>query len=218
MAGRLAWWVRPANELTAPAVRWSKRSPRSSFSELRARAVWRTGVPEQPDAQFLADLRVLHQSFLAVPELSLMGWHGVRAVLLRHLENRLRLRRWLAACPEIAAQPVPRPCRGGPAPHGTTLLHGLLAAAPEHRAPLLWELLTPCPLNGGHAEIGGQLSQAERLVTLGHLAAPVLQAIHPLAASEPEECALRAAAQHGLPQPGSDPRVSGLVCAPRRDG
>jgi hypothetical protein len=29
--------------------------------------------------------------------------------VLRHLENRLRLRQCLTACPEIAAQPVPRP-------------------------------------------------------------------------------------------------------------
>jgi hypothetical protein len=112
----------------------------------RARAARRTGVPEQPDPQFLADLQVLHQSFQAVPELSFMGWYGVRAEVLRHLENRLRLRQCLTACPEIAAQPVPRPVFVVGLPRtGTTLLHGLLAGAPGHRAPLLWELLTPGP-------------------------------------------------------------------------
>ena len=153
MARRLAWWVRPANVLLAPAAWWGRRSPSSSFSQLRARAARRTGVPEQPDPQFLTDLRVLHQSFQAVPELSFMGWYGVRAELLRHLENQLRLGQRLTACPQIAAQPVPRPVFVVGLPRtGTTLLHGLLAGVPGHRAPLLWELLTPGPLDGSQAD------------------------------------------------------------------
>jgi Sulfotransferase family len=197
MARRLAWWVRPANELMAPVARCGQRSARSSFGELRARAARRTGVPERPDPQFLADLQVLHQSFLAVPDLSAMGWYGVRAELLRHLENRLRLRACLAACPQIAAQPVPKPVFVVGLPRtGTTLLHGLLAAPPEHRAPLLWELLTPCPLTGSQAELTQRVRRAERLVTAGRWAAPALQAIHPLAAREPEECIF--ALPHGM--------------------
>ena len=197
MARRLAWWVRPANVLMAPAARWGQRSTRSSFGELRWRAARRAGVPEQPDPQFLADLQVLHQSFQAVPELSFMGWYGVRAELLRHLENRLRLRQCLAARPEIAAQPVPRPVFVVGLPRtGTTLLHGLLAGAPGHRAPLLWELLTPCPLDGRRADCAKRVHRAERLVTGGRLAAPVLQMIHPLAAREPEECIF--ALPHGM--------------------
>jgi hypothetical protein len=197
MARRLAWWVSPANELMAPAARWSQRSTRSSFGELRARAARRAGVPEQPDPQFLADLQVLHQSFQAVPELSFLGWYGVRAELLRHLENRLRLRQCLAACPQIAAQPVPRPVFVVGLPRtGTTLLHGLLASAPGHRAPLLWELLTPGPLDGSRAESTRRVRRAERLVTGGRLVAPALQVIHPLAAREPEECIF--ALPHGM--------------------
>ena len=98
MARRLAWWVRPANELVAPAARWGQRSPGSSCGELQAWAARRTGVPEQPDPQFLADLRVLHQWFQTVPELSFTGWYGVRAEVLRHLENRVR-----SCCPDRAA-------------------------------------------------------------------------------------------------------------------
>ncbi len=197
MARRLAWWVRPANELMAPAARWGQRSARSSFGELRARAERRTGVPEQPDPQFRTDLQVLYQSFLAAPELSFMGWYGVRAEVLRHLENRLRLRQCLSACPQIAAQPVPRPVFVVGLPRtGTTLLHGLLAGAPGHRAPLLWELLTPCPLNGSRAELSKRVRRAERLVTAGRQVAPALQVIHPLAAREPEECIF--ALPHGM--------------------
>lgn len=91
--GRLAWWVRPVNTLMAPAARRGRRRPGPSFSALEARAARRTGVPERADPEFRADLRVLHESFLAVQDLSFIGLAGVRAELLRHLSNRLRVRR-----------------------------------------------------------------------------------------------------------------------------
>src|SRR5215472_8148564 len=127
-----------------PAVRRGRCRPESSFRALQARAARRTGLPEPVDPQFLADLRVLHAAFLAVPELSFMGLAGIRAELARHLSNRLRVRELLRANPQITSAPVLRPVFVVGLPRtGTTMLHALLAGAPGHRAPLLWELLDP---------------------------------------------------------------------------
>ncbi len=187
-SGRVAWWVGPVNGLMIPAARRGQRRPESSFRALQARAARRTGLPEPADPQFLADLRVLHASFLAVPELSFTGLAGILAELARHLRNRLRVRELLRASPQITSAPVPRPVFVVGLPRtGTTLLHALLASAPGHRAPLLWELLDPCPQPGP----GGpdrRVRDAERLAWLAHRAAPSLRVIHPLDAGAPEEC------------------------------
>jgi Sulfotransferase family len=184
--GRVAWWVGPVNELMAAAARRGRGRPESSFRVLQARAAARTGLPEEADPQFLADLRVLHASFVTVPELSFIGLAGIRAELLRHLCNRLRVRQYLRARPDIAAAPVPEPVFVVGLPRtGTTALHAALASAPGHRAPLLWELLAPCPQPGGPAR---RVRSADRLARLAHRAAPSLRVIHPLDARAPEEC------------------------------
>jgi Sulfotransferase family len=186
--GRVAWWVGPVNGLMTPAARRGWRRPESSFRALQARAAARTGLPEPADPQFLADLRVLHAAFLAVPELSFMGLAGINAELARHLSNRLRVRALLRANPQITSAPVPRPVFVVGLPRtGTTMLHALLASAPGHRAPLLWELLSPCPQPGSGGP-GRRVRDAERLAWLAHRAAPSLRVIHRLDARAPEEC------------------------------
>ena len=197
-SGRVAWWVGPVNGLMTPAARRGRRRPESSFRALQARAARRTGLREPADPQFLADLRVLHASFLAVPELSFIGLSGIRAELARHLSNRLRVRELLRANPQITSAPVPRPVFVVGLPRtGTTMLHTQLAGAPGHRAPLLWELLDPCPQPGpggpspGGPSPGGsgrRVRDAERLAWLAYRAAPALRVIHPLDARTPEEC------------------------------
>jgi hypothetical protein len=187
--GRLAWWLGPVNTLLAPAARRGQRRPEASFGALEARAARRTGLPGRADAEFLADLRVLHDSFLAVRELSFTGLAGVRAELLRHLGNRLRVRAYLDAYPQVASVPVPRPVFVVGLPRtGTTLLHALLAGVPGHRGPLMWELLAPCPLQAGQGGAARRVRSTGRLVALAHRAAPSLRVIHPLDARAPEEC------------------------------
>jgi hypothetical protein len=187
-SGRVAWWVGPLNGLMTPAARRGRRRPESSFRALQAQAARRTGLPEPADPHFLADMRVLHTSFLAVPELSFMGLAGIRAELARHLSNRLRVRELLRAHPQITSAPVSRPVFVVGLPRtGTTMLHALLASAPGHRAPLLWELLDPCP-RPGPGRPGRRVRGAERMTWLACRAAPSLRVIHPLDARAPEEC------------------------------
>ena len=62
------------------------------------------------------------------------------------LENRLQLADTRKRHPEIAAAPVERPIFITGLPRtGTSILHELLAQDPAHRAPLHWEVRSPCP-------------------------------------------------------------------------
>jgi hypothetical protein len=187
-SGRVAWWVAPVNGLMTPAAWRQRRRPESSFLALQLRAARRTGLREPADPGFVADLRVLYTSFLAVPELSFIGLTGIRAELARHLSNRLRVRELLRSHPEITSAPVPRPVFVVGLPRtGTTWLHALLASAPGHRAPLMWELLAPCP-QPGPGGLGRRLRNADRMAWLADRAAPSMRVIHPVDARAPEEC------------------------------
>jgi sulfotransferase family protein len=182
----VAWWVPLLNALMAPAAPRLRRQ--GAFAALAARAAARTGIAQAPDPEFLADLSLLHESFLAVPELSFMGLAGVQAELLRHLSNWLRVRKLLADCPQAGTAAVRQPVFVVGLPRtGTTLLHSLLAGTPGHRAPRLWELLSPRPVPAGEPEPGRQIREAGRFVRSAHLAAPALRVIHPLGARAPEE-------------------------------
>ncbi len=190
--GALAWWIGPVNGLLAPVTRRECRSPGPSFAVLEERAARRAGEAERADPEgleFAAGLRVLYESFLAVPELSFTGLAGIRSEVSRHLRNRLRVRARLRAHPEITAAPVVRPVFVTGLPRtGTTALHALLAATPGHRAPLMWELLDPCPPEGGEHRPDRRLRRAERMARLARHMAPAYRVIHPVEARAPEEC------------------------------
>ena len=69
-----------------------------------------------------------------------------RELQLRLLEVRLQLMAYLRADPGVLDEEIEAPLFVAGAPRtGTTLLHGLLATDPAHRAPLGWELLRPLP-------------------------------------------------------------------------
>ncbi len=191
----LAWWVGPVNGLLAPATRRGCRSPGPSFAALEERAARRAGVtgqagPADPqEAEFAGDLRVLYESFLAARELSFSGLFGARLEVFRHLRNGLRVRALMRAHPEIAKAPVRQPVFVTGLPRtGTTALHALLAAVPGHRAPLMWELLEPCPPEAGQRRPDRRPRNAEWMAGAAYRMAPVFRVIHPLEARGPEEC------------------------------
>ena len=191
----LAWWVGPVNGLLAPATRRGCRSPGPSFAALeeraarRARVAERAGPPDPAEAEFVDDLRVLHDSFLAARDLSFIGLFGARLEVFRHLRNWLRVRASLRTHAEIAAAPVRQPVFVTGLPRtGTTALHTLLAAVPGHRAPLLWELLEPCPPDAGQRRPDRRPRNAGLLTRFTYQVSPVFPVIHPLEAWGPEEC------------------------------
>ncbi|GLZ78268.1 putative sulfotransferase [Actinorhabdospora filicis] len=101
------------------------------------------------------------------------------------LATQLRVSRLLREKPEIARVDL-----GGPVfitglfRTGSTLLHRLLARHPGLRVPLLWELLSP----GDPRDRPARITTARAYVEEYYRAAPAFRAIHPLSATEPEEC------------------------------
>src|SRR6266480_2937620 len=85
--------------------------------------------------------------------LNLIGKIALRSDLLRILCSRLLMERDRHLYPGIARQEIREPLFIVGLPRsGTTLLHTLLAADPEHRAPLTWEVMTPSPPTGDNEQ------------------------------------------------------------------
>ena len=91
--------------------------------------------------------------------------------------------------PEIAAVPIERPVFiAGLGRTGSTLLHNLLALAPQARAPRLWEILTPSPPLMEGASAAPRIAIARQRLALLTAAAPQVLSIHPMDPEAPDEC------------------------------
>ncbi len=79
-------------------------------------------------------------------DLTVMGRWMSRRMILRLLEVRIQINDYLATDPGTQEEPIEQPIFVIGAPRtGTTVMHGLLAQDPAHRAPEGWELLRPVP-------------------------------------------------------------------------
>ncbi|MCY9784074.1 sulfotransferase [Nocardiopsis sp. EMB25] len=198
---RPTWWVHPVNTLIAPVAGRRPHPAERSFDAATRAAAQRTGLTWPVDEPFLSDLRVLHEAWHAVPDLTPIGRVSVQAEIRRRLETRLRMLHLLDVHPEVADEPIDRPVFITGLPRtGTTFGHGLLAAHADARAPMLWELWNPVPDTGRPGE--RTLSRRRRLAAARALVRgmdamlPGFQTIHPMHPLEPEECVF--ALPHGL--------------------
>jgi hypothetical protein len=91
--------------------------------------------------------------------------------------------------PEIAAVAIEQPVFiAGLGRTGSTLLHNLLALAPEARAPRLWEILTPSPPLPDDAPAAPRIAIARQRLAQLAAAAPRVLSIHPMDPETPDEC------------------------------
>ena len=105
----------------------------------------RTGPTEFDAETFRPALAIFLADFnkLVLPE---RGVEGTREAIVAALANRLKVTAYLAARPELLTRPVERPVFVFGIPRtGTTLLNNLLAADPNRRSPLSWEIDDPVP-------------------------------------------------------------------------
>ncbi|MFD8814703.1 sulfotransferase family protein [Streptomyces sp. NPDC059627] len=171
-----------ANLLLRPGFR-ARRTPDRAFGRLLDAA-----GPAKDDERFTDDFRHLLRCWAAAERLTPVGWLSARGHVGRHLANRARIRRLLAAHPEIEREPIERPVFVVGLPRtATTLTHGILALSADHRCPLLWELLSP-DLELPAEEREKAITAARRLVGGINLFSPRFRHIHNLRPEGPEEC------------------------------
>ena len=98
------------------------------------------------DDDFVEPLTLFCHGLEHEADLTVMGRWMSRRMILRLLEVRIQLTDYLAADPGTLDEPINQPIFVIGAPRtGTTVMHGVLAQDPAHRAPEGWELLRPVP-------------------------------------------------------------------------
>ncbi len=151
----------------------------------------RTGLTDFGNPAVDPALSTLTDSLETEGDLHPLGRFLMRNHLRQLLENRLRLTAlWTKEREALEHSPIRQPVFVVGMPRtGSTFLHELLAEDPENRAPRVWEVMFPIPLNGG-----GKQEQARRVrKTEANLwwfrrLVPEADAVYPVRAWTPHEC------------------------------
>src|SRR5881396_1278822 len=150
-------------------------------------AMRRSGLSDFGRGDFLEALSRLLDSCQRESRLNMIGRIALRADLLRTLCSRLSLERDRQLYAGIARQEIREPLFIVGLPRsGTTFLHTLLAADPEHRVPLTWEVMTPSPPTGDNER--QRIRRATQSCNCLNWLAPTFRHVHPLGAELPQEC------------------------------
>jgi hypothetical protein len=154
------------------------------------KAVKKAGCSDFGDDDFREGLERFLQSAEREADLTLLGRIMVQGYTTDNLVNRLRLVDWRKKHPEIEREEIVRPLFIIGLPRtGTTILHSVLEQDPANRSPLAWEIQHPVPPAAPEtfstdpriATMDKTLEQLFELV-------PGFDAMHPMSATQPEEC------------------------------
>ena len=155
---------------------------------LMGEAVRQTGFDDFGDRSGTDALHLLVRSCAERDALDDLGWRVLRSAALRHLRNRLTLRAYVRAHPDVEGASLGRPIVVTGMPRtGTTVLLELLALDDSSRPLRLWEALTPLPVANA-SERDERMQQARRWLDRFYEAVPGFVKIHAIRADGPEEC------------------------------
>jgi hypothetical protein len=147
----------------------------------------RCGFDDFGEGEFFEALSRLLESCHNEARLNLVGKIALKTNILQTLCSRLRMERDRQLYPNIARQEIREPLFIVGLPRsGTTLLHNLLAADPEHRSPLMWEVMTPSPPT--LADEKRRIHRATQSCKFFNWLAPTFRYVHPVGAELPQEC------------------------------
>src|SRR4029078_12546176 len=125
-------------------------STRISAADLIETAKRRSHLDDFGEGDFFEALSRLLESCQSEARLNLIGKIALKTNVLDTLCSRLRMERDRELYPNIARQEIREPLFIVGLPRsGTTLLQNLLAADPDHRSPLMWEVMAPSPPTRG---------------------------------------------------------------------
>jgi len=175
-------WYRAVNSIGRLLPRFATPSAEAWFAKAKRQ---NPGVGD-PRPETLAALEALVRSLREDAELSFAGRIAARMDCLRMAGQHLSIERALRETPEILDIEIPAPIfLIGWMRTGTTFVHRLLAQDPDTRTMPYWESMYPVPPRGGKDERPEQLA---RVLKQLRGISPNYEAIHPMGASEPEEC------------------------------
>jgi hypothetical protein len=147
----------------------------------------RCGLDDFGGGDFFEGLSRLLDSCHRESRLNLIGKIALRTDLTRILCSRLLMQRDRELYPAVARQEIREPLFIVGLPRsGTTLLHMLLAADPEHRAPLTWEVMTPSPPTRESEK--RRIQRAMQSCNCLNWLAPTFRHVHAVGAELPQEC------------------------------
>ncbi len=160
---------------------------RARANDLIETAKRRCGLDDFGEGVFFEALSRLLESCQREARLNLIGRIALRVDLLQILCSRLLMERDRQQYPDIARQEVRQPLFIVGLPRsGTTVLHSLLAADPEHRCPLMWEVMTPSPPTAADEQC--RIRRATRSCNFFNWLAPTFRHVHAVGAELPQEC------------------------------
>lgn len=165
------------------------RYPEFRAAGLLQMASMATGLADFGPETFRAGLERLLDSVNGL-RLTDLGVLRARNAVLGNLAARLGVWDHRKRHPQLAEEEIRSPIFVIGLPRtGTTLLFGLLAQDPDHRAPLLWETSMPCPPPeaAGYETDPRIALVTESLKQVDGLNPKVL-AVHPIGARLPQEC------------------------------
>jgi hypothetical protein len=162
----------------------TKRAVASDFIETAKR---RCGFDDFGEGDFFEALSRLLESCQSEARLNLIGKIALKTNVSDTLCSRLRMERDRQLYPKIARQEIREPLFIVGLPRsGTTLLHNLLAADPDHRSPLMWEVMRPSPPT--LADEKRRIQRATQSCNFFNWLAPTFRHVHAVGAKLPQEC------------------------------
>src|SRR6266436_2468116 len=162
-------------------------SNRVFAADLIETAKRRCGLDDFGEGDFFEALSRLLESCQSEARLNLIGKIALRTDVLQTLCSRLQMERDRRVYPEIARQQIREPLFIVGLPRsGTTALHSLLAADPEHRSPLMWEVRSPSPPTRDDEK--RRIQRATQSCNFFNWLVPTFRYVHTVGAEVPQEC------------------------------
>jgi len=154
------------------------------------KAIRKAGSSDFGGDDFREGLRRFLESAEREGKLTLLGRLMVQGYTTDNLVNRLRLVDWRKTHPEIEKEEIVRPLFIVGLPRtGTTVLHSLLEQDPANRSPLAWEVQHPVPPATPETwESDPRIATMQKKLDQLFELVPGFEAMHPMSATQPEEC------------------------------
>src|SRR5215472_4635787 len=166
----------------------SRISPtRLLAADLIENAKRRSSLDDFGEGDFSEALSRLLDSCQDEAQLNLIGKIALKTDVLETLCVRLQMERDRQLYPDITRQEIGEPLFIVGLPRsGTSVLHRLLAADPEHRSPLMWEVRSPSPPTRDDEK--RRIQRATQSCNFFNWLAPTFRYVHTVGPEIPQEC------------------------------